>query len=174
MGVEVRAPLRDADSIACICPRVSLRFTLGYFRQAPPGLVEEIRCGVSEVRAFPGLKSETSTPRTKTCSWGPRTWGTHFSCETWATRLDGFRPALRDGLYFWGTLPQDVAQRAPAWAIFGHPSGIGMWDGACGIGPAAILDQDGFNSASRLGSARPAGAIWRQVRRSSRCDSRRS
>jgi len=27
--------------------------------------------------AFPGLRSETSTPRTKTCPWGLRTWGTH-------------------------------------------------------------------------------------------------
>jgi hypothetical protein len=29
------------------------------------------------IARFPGLKSETSTPRTKTCSWGPRTWGIH-------------------------------------------------------------------------------------------------
>jgi len=26
--------------------------------------------------AFPGLRPETSTPWTKTCPWGPRTWGT--------------------------------------------------------------------------------------------------
>jgi len=26
----------------------------------------------------PGLKIEISTPRTKTCPWGPRTWGTQF------------------------------------------------------------------------------------------------
>ncbi len=28
------------------------------------------------VRAFPGLKGEISTPATKTCRRGPRTWGT--------------------------------------------------------------------------------------------------
>ena len=31
---------------------------------------------VLRVRAIPGLKIEISTPRTKTCPWGPRTWGT--------------------------------------------------------------------------------------------------
>ncbi len=31
-----------------------------------------------EGRTFPGLKSETSAPRTKTCSWGPRTWGSRL------------------------------------------------------------------------------------------------
>src|ERR1039458_3221442 len=31
---------------------------------------------------IPGLRSETFTPRTKTCPWGPRTWGTHiFWCD---------------------------------------------------------------------------------------------
>jgi rare lipoprotein A len=33
----------------------------------------------AEVRGFPGLKIESSTPRTKTCPWGPRTWGTQFA-----------------------------------------------------------------------------------------------
>src|SRR4051812_25721098 len=28
--------------------------------------------------AIPGLRIEISTPRTKTRSWGPRTWGTHL------------------------------------------------------------------------------------------------
>ena len=32
--------------------------------------------GTQSFIAFPGLKIETSTPRTRTCSWGPRTWGT--------------------------------------------------------------------------------------------------
>src|ERR1035437_8080614 len=27
---------------------------------------------------IPGLRCEISTPRTKTCPWGPRTWGTHI------------------------------------------------------------------------------------------------
>ena len=60
------AALWAADSSAGICPRVSLRFTLGYSPPAPPGRVEEIRCGVGEVRAFPRLRIETL--------------GTHFSC----------------------------------------------------------------------------------------------
>src|ERR1035437_2749011 len=31
-----------------------------------------VSCGI------PGLRSEISTPRTKTCPWGPRIWGTHI------------------------------------------------------------------------------------------------
>ena len=33
----------------------------------------------AEVPGFPGLKIESSTPRTKTCPWGLRTWGTQFA-----------------------------------------------------------------------------------------------
>ena len=41
------------------------------------------------------LKIQTSTPRTKTCPWGPRPWGTRFSLarQRWGARL-----ALRMGL----------------------------------------------------------------------------
>src|SRR6266536_3173616 len=49
-------------------------------------------------RGIPGLRSETSTPRTKTCSWGPRTWAPSRNYS-----LVGFRaiPGLR--IETWGT-----------------------------------------------------------------------
>ena len=40
------------------------------------------RCLLVKGCAIPGLRNEISTPRTKACSWGPRTWG---------TRMDGAR-----------------------------------------------------------------------------------
>jgi Cu+-exporting ATPase len=39
--------------------------------------VERIDEKLDQVRGIPGLKIETSTPRTKTCPWESRTWGTH-------------------------------------------------------------------------------------------------
>jgi hypothetical protein len=59
--------------------------------------IEGLNCIV-----FPGLKIETSMPRTKTCSWGPRDWGSQgfvvsHSCvekptHEWGTRI--FCPVL--------------------------------------------------------------------------------
>jgi hypothetical protein len=39
------------------------------------------------VCAFPGLKIQISAPATKTCRWGPRTWG----IQLWITAGDWVR-----------------------------------------------------------------------------------
>src|ERR1035437_3936379 len=44
-----------------------------------------------EICGLPGPKIRTSTPRTKTCPWGPRTWGTRI----YQSKLDVAHPSRK-------------------------------------------------------------------------------
>ena len=76
--------------------------------------------GQGELTSLPDLRSETSTPRTRTCSWGPRTWGTQIgglrsrhgppaTKSSWG----GFWPRSRFGSLGVGLLSSATQRRAP-------------------------------------------------------------
>ena len=131
-GGGVRAALRAADSIADICPRVALRFTLGYFRRAPPGRGYGVRATLRDAGEFADICPRVSLRFTLgyfrqappgrlkelRCGVGEvpafpclriETWGTRFSCRSrlgTRMRLRMFVPGFRCAL---------------PWAIFGRP-----------------------------------------------------
>src|SRR5208282_3969583 len=83
-----------------------------------------LHCGRFWVRAFPGLESESSTPATWTCRWGPQTWGTQY----------------------WGRVRFAVSHPSRAW--MGHPAFRGLeWDDLEAAGPLgeanSLLDRRG-------------------------------
>lgn len=57
----------------------------GTFSRKSRGRAEEYQ--LVEYCAIPGLKIEISTPLTKACQWGPRTWGTRTCAGTPIVRL---------------------------------------------------------------------------------------
>jgi hypothetical protein len=75
MGPQFPAGTTKRQSKALMAHCATLDEENGFERALIVALFQVESC------AFPRLKIETSTPRTKTRSWGPRTWGTLFRAD---------------------------------------------------------------------------------------------